>query len=258
MASLLAEPSTRESRLPVAASADFAPLFAHEPGLLAGVDRATADLLRHRARAPRRWLDPGPWAPDRAELGVGEPALGLLVLDGLLLRTVHLGGRESPELVGPGDLVRPWDTDEDPVGVGATSWEVVLPTTLAVLDTSLTAVVTRFPVLMENLLARAVRRTRLLAVQMAIAHVRHAETRVLLLLWHLAERWGRVTPDGVHLPLPLKHEVLAHLACMRRPTASSALARLQRTGELARRHDGSWLLLGAPPALGTDADPRGC
>jgi hypothetical protein len=39
----------------------------------------------------------------------------------------------------------------------------------------------------------------------------------------------------------------AHLACMRRPTASTALQRLSREGEVLRRVDGTWLLLGGPP-----------
>ena len=30
-----------------------------------------------------------------------------------------------------------------------------------------------------------------------------------MLLWYLAERWGRVTPDGVIVPLRLTHETLA-------------------------------------------------
>ncbi len=246
MPSSVAEPPVQDTRRRVLPGPDVALVFAHDPDLLAGVEPAAADLLRHRARAPRHWLDPGPWDPDPVALGVGEPCLGLLVLDGIMQRTVRLDGRRCPELVGAGDLLRPWDAADDLTTLSDASWQVVLPTTIVVLDASFTAVACRFPVLVQNLLGRAVHRTRMLSVQMAIAHVRHAESRLLLLLWHLAERWGRVTPDGVHLPVPLKHEVLAHLACMRRPTASSALVRLQRAGELARCADGGWLLLGSP------------
>ena len=249
MASLLADSPARPLGPRAVAAPDLAPIFAMDPDLLAGVEPAAADLLRHRLRARRCWLEPGPWVPDREQLGAGEPSLGLLVLDGLMLRTVTLDRRKCPELIGAGDVLRPWDEHDDPAAVTSSGWVVLVPTTLAVLDAQVTAVTCRFPVVVRNLLARTVQRTRLLAVQMAIAHVRHAETRLLLLLWHLAERWGRVTPQGVHLPLPLKHEVLAHLACMRRPTASSALARLQRVGELERCEDATWLLLGDPPEL---------
>jgi hypothetical protein len=218
-------------------------VFDHEPDLLAGLDPASADHLRRRARAPRRWLDPGPWAPPAR-----PSAFGLLVLDGLLLRTVELDGRHCPELIGAGDLVRPWDQPEALSCLDASArWEVVLPATVAVLDGPFAAVVCRFPAVVANLLGRAVLRSRSLALQGAIAHVRHADHRLLLLLWHLADRWGRVTPAGVHVPLPLKHELLADLAGMRRPTASTALARLQRAGRLDRRRDGTWLLLGPCP-----------
>jgi hypothetical protein len=228
---------------------DVARVFAHEPDLLAGLGAAEVDVLRRRATAPKHWLDPGPWPATEDPAAAPGRALGLLVLDGLVMRTVRLDGRECPELVGAGDLLRPWDqADDDSSLGGATTWDVVLPTTVAVLDAPFAGVVARHPAVMGNLLARAVRRTRFVTLQLAIVHVRSAETRLLMLLWHLADRWGRVTPGGVHLPLPLKHELLAQLTCMRRPTASSALSRLQRTGELARCPDGSWLLLGTAPA----------
>ena len=67
-------------------------------------------------------------------LGATEPALGLLVLDGLLLRTVRLERRACPELTGAGDLLRPWDAADDPTSIGTATWEAVVPTTIAVLD----------------------------------------------------------------------------------------------------------------------------
>jgi hypothetical protein len=251
LAAPVAPPAPRPPRadpaLRVVAGADVAPVFAHEPDLLTGLDPASCDLLRRRAHAPKLWLEPGPWRPP-VRGAEGGPALGLLVLDGLLLRTVRLQDRDCPELLGAGDLLRPWDTPEGVSSLApGTSWEVVVPTTIAVLDGTFAALACRFPAVVDNLLGRAVQRSRLLTLQLAIVHVRRAETRLLMLLWHLADRWGRVTPEGIHLPLPLKHELLAHLTGMRRPTASTALAHLVRTGALARRPDGSWLLLGDPP-----------
>jgi hypothetical protein len=38
---------------------------------------------------------------------------------------------------------------------------------------------------------------------------------------------------------------------MRRPTVSATLARLVRSGDLARNADGTWMLAGAPPDLST-------
>jgi CRP-like cAMP-binding protein len=85
--------------------------------------------------------------------------------------------------------------------------------------------------------------------------VRGADRRVLLLLWLLADRWGRVTPRGVTLPLRLTHSTIAHLVCMGRPTVSATLGRLTREGEVRRRPDGTWLLTGSPPDV-ADAAAR--
>ncbi len=226
---------------------DVVAVFDLDPDLAEGVDAASADHLRRRAWAPRLLLEPGPWRPG-PELP-GEPGhLGLLVVDGLLTRTTELDGRECPELVGAGDLLRPWDGE----GAGsielATHWRVLEPATLAVLDGRFAAVACRFPPVVGALLGRAMLRSRALSLHLAIAHVRQAEPRLLVLLWHLADRWGRVTSSGVHVPVALTHELLAHLACLRRPTASTALMRLARAGEVARRPDGTWMLTGEPPA----------
>jgi CRP/FNR family transcriptional regulator, cyclic AMP receptor protein len=69
---------------------------------------------------------------------------------------------------------------------------------------------------------------------------------LLTLFWHLAERWGRVTPDGVLLPLTLSHRMLGQLVGARRPTVSTALGALTRAGEVSRALDGTWLLTGSP------------
>jgi CRP-like cAMP-binding protein len=222
-------------------------VFEHDPELLDGVDLASAAFLRRRAAAPSLTLEPGRWAPP-LEAGAQQGILGLLVLDGLLIRCIRFDGRNCPELVGPGDLLRPWDETGD---VGPleheSSWRVLRHATLAVLDERFAAVAATRPAIFGNLLSRGVLRSRALAFHLAIAQVRRAESRLLMALWHIAGRWGRVGVDGITVPLPLTHELLAHLVCLRRPTASSALQRLIRAGELARCTDGGWLLRGDPP-----------
>lgn len=225
---------------------DLVRVFDEDPDLLGDLDPATVDLLRHRAVAPKLWIDPGPWTPPAPEHQRGW--FGLLVLEGLIVRSVQLEDRDCPEVIGAGDLLRPWDHDEEisiPVSV---SWSAHERTTLAILDDRFARVICRWPTIVSGLLARSVRRSRTLAFQRAIVHVRHAETRLRMLLWHLADRWGRVTLQGVHLPLALTQETLAHLSCMRRPTASTALQILTRNGELERRPDGTWLLKGDRPS----------
>jgi CRP/FNR family cyclic AMP-dependent transcriptional regulator len=74
------------------------------------------------------------------------------------------------------------------------------------------------------------------------------DRRLLALFWHLAERWGRVVPGGVHLPLRLTHRILGQLVGARRPTVSAALTELVSEGEVARRADGTWQLTGRAPS----------
>jgi CRP-like cAMP-binding protein len=66
--------------------------------------------------------------------------------------------------------------------------------------------------------------------------------RLRTLFTHLADRWGRVTPDGVLLPLLLTHTVIAQLTGLRRPSVSLSLAELERTGEIVRLARDRWLL----------------
>jgi len=226
---------------------DLVRVLDEDPDLLGGLDPRATDLLRRRVTVPKLWIEPGPWDPptDRDDVA---GSFGLLVLDGLMIRSLHLDGRECPELVGRGDLLRPWDGNGEDSSVQTEStWTTLERTTMAVLDERFAAAVCRYPTIMSELLARSIQRSRTLAFHLAIVHIRHAETRLHMLLWHLADRWGRVTRDGVHVPLALTHERLAHLVCMRRPTASTALQRLVRAGELERRPDGTWLLTGTPP-----------
>lgn len=230
-----------------ARTADVVRVFEHEPDLLDGLDARSTEVLRHRACAPALWIEPGAWDP-ASSVERPERCLGLLVLDGLVTRSVLLDGRECPELVGPGDLLRPWDEQDDASVVCQSSWRVLERTTIAVLDERFATAICHFPPVVGNLLGRGVQRARTLAFLLAVAHVRHADTRLLMLLWHLADRWGRVTPQGVVVPCALTHELLGRLVCMRRPTASTALQRLRRSGAIERRPDGSWLLLGEPPA----------
>ena len=204
-------------------------VFDHDPDLLVGLDPAVARVVRQRCVADSLVVDRGRWRPPgEAQLGPG--AIGLLVLDGLITRTVRLEGTESPELIGEGDLLRPWDVDSIEGSLGLQpEWSVLQRATVALLDERFARRACCAPAVVSALLGRTMRRSRGLAFQLAIAHLRHAEARVRLLFWHLAERWGRVTPAGVVVPLALTHAMVARLVCMRRPTVSAKLTLLGRT-----------------------------
>jgi CRP/FNR family transcriptional regulator, cyclic AMP receptor protein len=181
----------------------------------------------------------------------GEPTLrdgiGLLVLDGLLLRRVGIDGRFGAELLGDGDLLRPWQGD-DPASIlsHTTGWRVLEATRLALLDGPAAQRMAAYPALTGKLVGRALERSRNLAVNMAIVQQARVTTRLHMLLWHMANRWGRVRSEGVIVPLHLTHSVLGDLVAARRPTVTSALSELARK-ELVRTSGRGWLLFGDPP-----------
>jgi CRP-like cAMP-binding protein len=84
-------------------------------------------------------------------------------------------------------------------------------------------------------------------VALAIAHHPRVEDRLLLTLWHLGERWGRVRRDGIVVVLPLSHQRLADLIGAHRPSTTTAIGELTRAGLLSRGDDGHWVLHGSPP-----------
>ena len=175
--------------------------------------------------------------------------LGLLVIEGLLIRRVQVAGRSCGELVGPGAIVRPWDHfgEHAPLPFEV-SWRVIEPVTLGLLDLQLVKVGARCPQLIHRILCRAVERSHALALEVAIHRLQHLELRLLVLFWHLADRFGRVTAEGTVVPLPLSHSDIAELVGSRRPSVSVRLSELAKRGVLARRSDRTWVLLGEPPA----------
>jgi CRP/FNR family transcriptional regulator, cyclic AMP receptor protein len=209
---------------------------------LAGADLegATRALAVHAVT-----LEAGPWEP-LAEQWPVPPTLGLLVLEGVVTRDIVFAGRTTTELLGSGDVLRPWEDDVQfdplPFSVG---WHVHEPTRVALLDARIALATARWPVLAGSLSRRHVRRARGLAFQLAIAQLPRVDDRLLVLLWALAERWGRVSPQGVRLPLALPHRTLATLVGARRPSVTTALSGLARDGLVERTEDG-WLLHGDP------------
>lgn len=188
----------------------------------------------------------GTWEPE-ADAARARGGFGLLVLRGLVVRRVGRTGRFGAELLGPGDVIRPWQHDGEDVALPfEVRFQVLEQTVFASLDLRFAARVGPYPEVSGALLGRAMQRSRTLAVNMAIAHYQRTDRRLLLLLWHLADRWGRVTPEGVRVRLPVTHELLADLVAARRPSVSSALQQLAREGLLSRTTDG-WLLHGEPP-----------
>jgi CRP/FNR family transcriptional regulator, cyclic AMP receptor protein len=190
-------------------------------------------------------LATGSWEVERSV--APEGTIGLLVLSGLMIRRVGIDERMGAELLGEGDLLRPWQLELDASTLPLrTSWSVVEPTRIAVLDEAFMARVARYPPLVGALLGLAIERSRNFAVQLAIIHQARVDIRLRMLLWHFASRWGRVRTDGTVVPKRLTHAVLADLVAARRPTVTSALTRLSKQGLV--HFDGEvWVLSGGPP-----------
>jgi CRP/FNR family cyclic AMP-dependent transcriptional regulator len=220
-------------------------VLSEDPGLAESIDsrqrpQAVAHCVARTLRIPR-----GRWDAPPAE-GLRQ-GIGLLVLEGLLLRRVGIDGRFGAELLGVGDLLRPWQgEDERPMLTLTTGWKVLESVRLALLDEAATRRFAQYPELTGALVERALDRSRNLTINMAIVHQARVNVRLHMLLWHLADRWGRVRSEGVWLPLSLTHAVLADLVAARRPTVTTALSELSRQGLIVSATHG-WLLFGEPP-----------
>jgi CRP/FNR family cyclic AMP-dependent transcriptional regulator len=217
-----------------------------EPDLAARLredDRAEA---RERLTVNCTTVPEGTWVLEGGD-GGARP-LGLIVVEGLLLQEIGIGGRRSLHLLGRGDVVLPGAYPSDALDV-TVRWTAATETKIAILDDRLQTPFRLWPGLALGLMDRVALQLTRLAVQSAITRLPRVEDRLEATFWDLADRWGRMTPSGIHLPLQLTHETLARLVGGRRPTISLALRDLAERGVVARRSDGSWLLTAVSPTL---------
>jgi len=221
------------------------PLLDLDPdlGMLVPDDRR--ELCRRELDVELCRLVRGPWSAGGEQPDPEHP--GLLLVDGVIAREVVVSDTVSTELLGPGDVVRPWSLNQAPPLLQAEiRWYALTESRVALLDRRVGAQLGRWPEVGVALLDRLNERAHRLAVTQAISQLNRVDRRLLSLFWHLAERWGRMTPEGVAIPLMLSHRMLGQLVGARRPTVSTAIGELAARGELIRRADGSWLLKGEP------------
>ena len=160
---------------------------------------------------------------------------GLLILGGVMAIETHVGDRTALELLGAGDVLQlPFPRSDDLLERRDT-WRVLQSTRLALLDAEFADRVRPWPQIVQVLLRRTGRRIADVDAIRAIACQPRLEVRVVLLLWHLAARWGRVEPAGIRVALPLTHRLLGQLAGAERPSISHALARLAHAGLVTGR-----------------------
>jgi len=219
-----------------------------DPDLTQDLTAARLQDARREAVARLVVVQAGEWFPPE-EVPAKTGALGLLVLEGVVVRSLSVGGRQGLELFGVGDLLRPFEpAGELRIMVPAEEgWWALTRARLAVLDARFTTRMCGYPEVINQLSGRLERRSSSHALRLTIIQQPRLSTRVHLLLWHLADRFGRVHSEGVVLPLPLSHELLAQLVGAQRPSVSRALKELERAEVVARLPDGSWWLGGQPP-----------
>jgi CRP/FNR family transcriptional regulator, cyclic AMP receptor protein len=220
-----------------------------DPELFENLDGGAFEQARRVAVAEVRTLKPG--LCDLALDSSSRPPFGLLILDGVLMRQVEIAGGSCGELVGPGDVLRPWlDCGDSSTLPTRAVWRALVQSSVAVLDDDFTHAVRLWPQVPAALMDRLLMRTRWLEFQLTICRRKPVAERLHVMLWQFAYRWGTVTPDGVALPVPLTHQLLADVVGAERPTVTSALGSLQKDGLIQRIFGGGprWLLVGEPPA----------
>ncbi|HET7378549.1 MAG TPA: Crp/Fnr family transcriptional regulator, partial [Gaiellales bacterium] len=173
---------------------------------------------------------------------VAGSLIGLLVIDGVVVREVMLGPHLSAQLCGPGDLLELGSARDQRCLPALATISVPGTAVLALLDDRVLAASRRWPRLAGRLLVQAMRQIGDADAHQTISQLPRVEDRLLALFWHLADRWGRVLPDGVRIELPLTHEMIGRLIGARRPTVTLGLRALRDARLLQRQTEGAWLL----------------
>jgi CRP/FNR family transcriptional regulator, cyclic AMP receptor protein len=219
---------------------DLIPLVDALPEL-AAVDGADA------LRIDVAWVPAGPFLPERVARAPG--ALVVLV-SGLVARTMSLEDGSAAELLGPGALLAPPGAGEqEPLGLPGyhVRFEALETSRVGIVGRELLAGLAGQPQLVKALLAGRGRQDAERAAMHAICRLTGVDRRLLALFRLLAARHGRTTPDGIAVPVAIPHRLLAELIGARRPTVTTALRALRLSGELRRLDDGTWLLRADPP-----------
>jgi len=206
-------------------------------GYLLDLDADLSDELEARMRysarqqTTARLLDAEPGECDLsgwfAAVGDGP---GLLVIDGLFAVDTQVADRTTTELLGSGDLLQPPARHDDEMVEPQMVWRALATSRLALLDSEFAHHIRSWPQILNALFRRAERRSYDLDVLRAISSQPRLEERLVLLIWHLAARWGRVETTGLRLTLPLTHRLLGQLVAAERPSISHALRRLTEAG----------------------------
>jgi CRP/FNR family transcriptional regulator, cyclic AMP receptor protein len=230
-----------EQRAPHAAPVTTIDLVAAWPEMAASVPPADLRLARRALIARVVTVEDA----DLFEvIGAGaRGAFAVVIIDGVVLKVTTFAGRSALELFGPGDLLAPPLTAARQVESPAVSRYVAhREASVAVLDDRFRQAARRWPGLADCVRDRLGRQTHRASAHLAILHLPRVEDRIVALFADLAERFGRVTADGMVIELALTHQLIGDLVGSRRPTVSLALQTLADSGALNRLDANRWNL----------------
>ena len=165
------------------------------------------DLVASITTEERRLLA-GIWVPtvnlpaeafDITSLFERHDALGMIVLDGLLMHYLQIGAQPGLRILGTGDVVPARGAPTSELIVGA-AWRASSDTSVAILGREFVLGAAHAPRLLVSLGARMAEQTERLTAQLMISQLPRVEDRLLAMLWLLAESFGHVTPAGIAVP----------------------------------------------------------
>lgn len=237
------KPNLRGCRLDVVDVSQLTPvpLLDALPDLSAGLSARRAAAARAALQTEAEWVTPGPFARG----AYADRGVVVLLLSGIVARTMTLEGVSAAELLGPGDsLAPPRPGRQDDIGLAGyhVRLEALETCRVGLLGPELAAALGDFPEVAGALVARRGAGDADRAAMRVIAQLTGVDRRLVALFRLLAARHGRATQDGIAVPVAVTHRLLAELVGARRQTVTTALRALERSGELCRLKDGSWLL----------------
>src|SRR5215207_7320433 len=145
-------------------------LLDHDPDLARSLPPDRVEAARHGALVDVVHVPRGPWR-DQALLGASTSSYGLLLLDGLVSRTVVLDDVASSQLLGRGDLIAPSAQADDALVPSEVRWSVLEPAVVALLDERFLLVVRRWPELAGALFERVAAQSARLGTHRALCHL---------------------------------------------------------------------------------------
>jgi hypothetical protein len=163
------------------------------------------------------------------------------VTNGLITVEVGAGRADVGWLIGGGDLIRPWEMADISL-TQSSKWRAITDASMLRIERVPHPRGQPGPATLEKLLACSARTTHWLLAKSLILSSPSISERLLLLFALWGERWGKVTPEGVRVELPLTHELLGKLCGARRPTVTVAIKALTQEGFLTQTSRGVWLL----------------